>query len=294
MTWTNTPFVWPASLNTLADSTREHLNNTATSTTESGSRLAGIGHDFGASGSDVSALRMQISSLLQGDVSVLCVHPYQHGIGQGEPRALNLPAPNAVTALAKKLTDSRDSAAPGGNMAAVCGLVTAGDLGQFVNLLAAFNAVFPVPDVLMVERRARQQLQLETSKLLQPAPRIMPVWQQLTAGAFGCFTPAHELIGQQVATAEGAALDSTDPVAELQAVLADKTAHIEHTQTALTTLKETVQGSAGWWRYHEGDASTIASALPQGAPGYEWVFTVGVLFVGNPEAVQAIKELVGL
>ena len=103
---------------------------------------------------DVSALagmadelRGRLAGLMTGSVSVLCVHPWQQGVGDRKGDYAWLTPENALASLSARCVPAcLTGDAPQGGAALVL-VVTAPDLSAFMDALGAFNSVFPLREL---------------------------------------------------------------------------------------------------------------------------------------------------
>lgn len=92
----------------------------------------------------------------------MAVHPWDGGLGHATPDGQYLSPVNAVSALAKYLdnADGQD---------VIIMMICAADITTFADRLAALSAVFPLPTLNRVARRARTQITQATARMQIPA-----------------------------------------------------------------------------------------------------------------------------
>ena len=138
---------------------------------------------------DVSALagmadelRGRLAGLMTGSVSVLCVHPWQQGVGDRKGDYAWLTPENALASLSARCVPAcLTGDAPQGGTALVL-VVTAPDLSAFMYALGAFNGVFPLRELEQAGRRAAALATLELDKFVIPKAPCFPPWEWLTPG----------------------------------------------------------------------------------------------------------------
>ncbi|AZZ94674.1 hypothetical protein EUZ85_29775 [Hahella sp. KA22] len=244
--------------------------------------------------SEAAAAREAYQALMHYEGQILCVHPFQEGVADGSGLYRYLSAPNAAARLAAKLTDAQDAGRPLGQLDAVALLIVARDLAGFAERLAAFNAVFPAPELQLAQRRAAQLATLEQEKWLLPDAPLTPPWVARDGLQIPRLAQHGRAVGAQLATAQGYAAETPSPIAELQAVIERKRQHLQQLQSHYDQLKSQLTGQAGYALYAEGDASAVAAQLQAGAPGHEYVLTAGALFVADAGRLTFLKETFGL
>ena len=144
------------------------------------------------------ALRDKLSGLMTMQVSILCVHPWQQGIGDRKGEYAWLSPENALLSLSARCVPEcliGDAPQAGAALALV---VTAPDLAAFAKALAAFGDVFPLRELEQAKRRAEALATLEIDKFVVPPVPCYPPWEWLTPG-----TPE---IGAAIEQATGAVL----------------------------------------------------------------------------------------
>ncbi|WLQ14390.1 hypothetical protein O5O45_00380 [Hahella aquimaris] len=248
-----------------------------------------------AQASEAAAARDAYLALMRYEGQTLCVHPFQEGVGDGSGLYRYLSAPNAAARLAAKLTDAQDAGRPRGLLDAVAVLIVARDLAGFAERLAAFNAVFPTPELQLAQRRAAQLATLEQEKFILPDAPLTPPWTARDGIQVHHLAQHGRAVGAQLATAQGYASETPSPIAELQAVIARKRQRLKELQSHYDQLKGQLTGQAGYALYAQGDASAVAAQLQApGAPGHEYVLTAGALFVAGTGQLTFLKETFGL
>ncbi|ELC8786951.1 hypothetical protein RJV04_001235 [Salmonella enterica] len=92
----------------------------------------------------------------------MVVHPWDGTVGHTTPDGQYLSPVNAISALAKYLdsTDGQD---------VIIMMICAADITTFANKLASLSAVFPLPALNRVARRARTQITQVTARMQIPA-----------------------------------------------------------------------------------------------------------------------------
>lgn len=240
--------------------------------------------------------RQSLVNLLAFDGKLLVVHPWQHTVGQGEGNVRALSAINAIARLADKLTDQQDRNTPTGAMEAVAILVATASAKDLSSNLSALNAVFPVPELQFVQRRAEQLRDLEKTKWIQRTAPLSPFWKRRQLQQFPALSDSGRYLNQIVATADGYDTENTTPSAELSALIAKKKSYLQQLDSDYTTLQNQLSGSAGLALYVTGSTpATLAQALKTAAsPGHESTLSTAILFTGQQGQLTALKEIVGL
>lgn len=241
-----------------------------------------------------SALRDQLAALLQSGGTMLAVHPYIHPVGDRRGDYSYLTPSDCVAALASKLTDTEDLP-DSGNLAAVVVLIHALDHAAFAAALGAFNAVFPVTELQLAERRAAQLATLETDKgIITTAPKE-PRWVANAPHRHGTACRLDTSLGALLAQCEGYDSENTSPEAELAALLTERAAHVAALEAAWVAFCNGLQGGNALGSYCTGDAESIARQLvASGAPAAAYKLCAAVCWVGAPERVRLFKEVFGL
>jgi hypothetical protein len=246
---------------------------------------------------NVTALRTQLEALLQAGGRFVCVHPYVHPVGDRRGEYSYLTPSDCVAALADKIADPEDGAgdADAGNLAAVCVLLHAADHGPFAALLAAFNAVFPVTELQLAERRARQLITLEKDKrIIATAPKE-PRWVASAPHRHGALCGMDTALGALVAQSEAFAAENASAEAELSAIMQARAAHVAQLDAAWQALCSGLAGDAGLGWYLSGDAAGMARQLAAGGTPVSAYKLCGALcWVGAAERVAVFKEVFGL
>ncbi|MFV0348435.1 MAG: hypothetical protein ACK5JO_07585 [Halodesulfovibrio sp.] len=252
---------------------------------------------------NVAALRAQLEALLQAGGRFVCVHPYVHPVGDRRGEYSYLTPSDCVAALAGKIADPEDQPSEtggedgvdAGNLAAVCVLLHAADHGPFAALLAAFNAVFPVTELQLAERRARQLITLEKDKrIIATAPKE-PRWVASAPHRHGALCGMDSALGALVAQSEAFAAENASAEAELAALMQARVVHVAQLDAAWQALCSGLSGDAGLGWYLSGDAAGMARQLAAGGtPVSAYKLSAALCWVGAAERVAVFKEVFGL
>ena len=172
---------------------------------------------------DVSALagmadelRGRLAGLMTGSVSVLCVHPWQQGVGDRKGDYAWLTPENALVSLSARCVPAcLTGDAPQGGAALVL-VVTAPDLSAFMDALGAFNGVFPLRELEQAGRRAAALATLELDKFVIPKAPCFPPWEWLTPGTPSTGAAFEQVTGTVLARMEAAKAAATAPLDALK------------------------------------------------------------------------------
>lgn len=255
-------FTWPASLSDIAQEMAGCLTNASAELDSAGGRLsAAPGIDLvnnPVAGECVGAAASfnQLIDLLAGRVQVLCVHPWQQGIGQGENHYRYLSPANAVVHAAAKVSEIVDARRPRGALDALTIIITGKSFADFANALRAFNQLFPVPDLQLCERRAAQLATLENDKQILPDAMRNAYWRDRDKLTTGPLRQGLSVVGEACAHAMAYEVGGGDPDAELQALIQKK-------QTALQSSRDAVDELAAQFSGGSAKAVFLENQTPQ-------------------------------
>jgi hypothetical protein len=315
-------FTVPATAQTIRSNLSAVVTGVAGATAEGTGRLAAVTggavpqkSPLAGVAANVAALRAQLEALLQAGGRFVCVHPYVHPVGDRRGEYSYLTPSDCVAALAGKVADPEDQPsetgaedlpsetasedgagdADAGNLAAVCVLLHGADHGPFAELLAAFNAVFPVTELQLAERRARQLITLEKDKrIIATAPKE-PRWVASAPHRHGALCGMDLALGALVAQSEAFAAENASAEAELAALMQARAAHVAQLDAAWQALCSGLSGDAGLGWYLSGDAAGMARQLAAGGtPVSAYKLCAALCWVGAAERVAVFKEVFGL
>ncbi|MGP9420632.1 hypothetical protein ACT3RT_16750 [Ewingella sp. AOP9-I1-14] len=204
--------------------------------------------------------------------SVLPVHPWVYGVGQEAGEGSYLSPKNATHYLASKLTGDD------GEIAAVVFMVCATSQAEFMNNLAAFSSVLPLPVFSQVARRAQEAATLAITKMQIPgklAGGLPPAVPLSTA------TNRLAMNAQRIAEAKAEAATGAS-VGGLISALSD---FAKARSTALNGIGQALadlQGKAApaWVFSAKGTPAFIASEMQKNIPQQDAIFTLATLFTG--------------
>ena len=244
-----------------------------------------------AAAADVAALRSALDALMVAGGRMYCVHPYLHPVGDRRGDYAYLTPEDAVGRLAQLLMDP-EAPLPSGTLGAAVVLIYAQDHLSFSGQLNTFNAVFPVSELQLSQRRAEWLATLEGNKLICPPGRIWPEKTSLEPRRHGTVRKMDMTLGKLLAVVEGYAAEAADPEAELQALIAQKEAHRAEELQAWEDFSQELQGGAGQAVYVSGSARAIkAELLKSAVPDAVYKLCAAVCWVGDPDNLQVFREV---
>lgn len=243
-------FTWPASLSDIAQEMAGCLTNASAELDSAGGRLSAapgidrVNNSVAGECVGAAAGSNQLIDLLAGRVRVLCVHPWQQGIGQGENHYRYLSPANAVVHAAAKMTEAVDAHRPRAALDALTIIITGKSFADFATSLRAFNQLFPVPDLQLCERRATQLATLEQDKQLLPDAMRNAYWRDRNKITTGPLRSGLSAVGEVCAHAMAYEAGGGDPDAELQALIQKKHAALQTSRDAVDELAAHFSGGS--------------------------------------------------
>lgn len=214
--------------------------------------------------------------------SLLTVNPWTYGAGQVTPSGNYLSPENAIKFMAGKLKNA------GGAPGAVGFLITGTQGDRFLDELAAFSSLLPLPELQKTVRKAVAQAGLAATKMQLPGlqgigiPDAAPLSLNTTRAARN----AQRIQAAAQSAAGGMSFD--DIAAALQG-LDDAASQAQ--QAAEQALEELKGRRVDAWMFSdEGHPVSLANNLMNGIPEPDAIFTFGALFVGDVgELLRMVK-----
>lgn len=214
--------------------------------------------------------------------SLLTVNPWTYGAGQVTPSGNYLSPENAVKFLAGKLK------AAGGTPGAVGFLITATQSDRFLDDLAGFAALLPLPDLQKTARKAVAQAELAVSKMQLPGLQGVGLPDTAPLSLSTTRTAQNAQRIQVAAESAAAGLSFDDITSALQSLDEAASQAQQAAEQALTDLKG--RRVDAWMFTDEGHPSNIANNMLNGIPEPDAIFTLGALFVGDVgELLRMVK-----
>ncbi|MEH6649993.1 MAG: hypothetical protein V7707_08225 [Motiliproteus sp.] len=246
----------------------------------------------------IEAQRTALAALLNSGGQLLTLHPWTRGAADsgtglyGDAARGYLSPQQAVQALGDKLTDVMDSGKDGAGEILLV-MISGNNYGSWAQSLAALNAVLPLADLPLCQRRAEQLAALEDDKLQRLEAPNNPHWRQ--QGQPAAADQLRTTLGAVLARVEALANDS-DPLAELQGFLTRRGADLADRRQSWADLQVALAGGAGVvWSDTAANPQALAQALQQieppnpGAP-----LCALVAMTGPTGCFTFIKEVLGL
>lgn len=251
-----------------------------------------------ASGSaaTVAALRTAHTNLLAAAGHFVAIHPYIHPAGDRRGDYAYLTPRAGIDALAEKLADLNDLAAPAGEARDMVVVLLCGtDHGQFAKQLDAFCSVFPVTPLELAKRRATQLATLEEDKMLKTTGKMHPVLTAGTPRRHSALRSMDTTLGALLAIGEGADAENITPEAELQAVLDKVAAKAAAHETAWKTLAATFSGQHGHALFASGSLPALRNTLADcSVPSAVYKLTALACWVGKRDELVIFREVFGV
>ena len=250
---------------------------------------------------DVSALagmadelRGRLAGLMTDSVSVLCVHPWQQGVGDRKGDYAWLTPENALASLSARCVPAcLTGDAPQGGAALVL-VVTAPDLSAFMDALGAFNGVFPLRELEQAGRRAAALATLELDKFVIPKAPCFPPWEWLTPGTPSTGAAFEQVTGTVLARMEAAKAAATAPLDALKQAGERLQTQLGAAVKKIDALKQAMQGTNASWfgAYLSGDLGELSRDLSLIAPPANAAhkLTAALLFVGSAPQLAYFQE----
>ncbi|WP_419787302.1 hypothetical protein [Pseudodesulfovibrio sp.] len=301
MSWPSVSISLPASLQTVLDGLQGCRSSVPGELDNSLARLDAVKgsatiatNPAAATAANVTGLRASMNGLLQAGGRFVCVHPYIHPLGDRRGDYAYLTPQQAVDGMAAKLADPKDLQA-GSNLRGVFLLLRGVDNAGFAGTLAAFNAVFPITELQLAERRAGWLATLEPDKFVQATGPIHPAWTDQKAHRHPEAVALEKALGGLLGMAEGYDLENTRPEEELAAVIEKKRAHLQELETAWATITDALKSGQGLGLVLDGNVGSIHRQLRENLPPVEGYKLAAVCcWLGNAVDMTFFRELLGL
>lgn len=299
--FSNVQFNWPAALASVVSANDSALASATDELTAAAGRLSAapelavVGNPVAAGSAGSADVLLQLRSALLARVSVLVVHPWAQGVGQGDNHHRYLSPENAVIAAANKFGDTADTNKPGMVMDAIVVLLTGTGFNVFAQTLKQFNVVFPLPQTLMCERRARQLATVENDKQILPEAAINSPWLHRAIAGVGHSAKASAAVGELCSFAGGYEAGGNSPDDELAALIAKKTTAFTAAKNAINSIAATFTGGVGRGDFFANqNPQQIKNALLNTGVGHEEPLACCVVFSAAAGELKWVKEMLGL
>ena len=241
-------------------------------------------HPLAQAATALAELRTQLNSL-QVSGQIVCVTPYQYGVGLEEDGRHYLAPANAAKALAAKLTDRADAPLPSASGIAM--MLMAPTEQELAALLRPVLELIPIPGWCSVLRR----ISADNAIMTQPAAPALPHWP---SSAPVSMSPLRDYLREQgsaLAILESVASETTAPIERLRHLAAARVAALNAASEAIQRLKHLTSQASLWACELSGSPDAMASQIKASAPGdYSQVVTVGAVIISN-EPMVFWKEL---
>lgn len=231
--------------------------------------------DLAGQADQVADLRVELDKLTTAGQQI-AVHNWTFGAGKEEESGVYLSPPNAVKRLVEKLRDGADLRMGAGGEA-VCLLVCAGQIGDFISKLTKVCDTLPAPGFTQALNTARAHAGKESQKMQRPGALTYPAWPES-----GDLIEKNHRESRRLLLSEMAMLAAhktrapVDTLAELvrlrEKAVSDLAAEFGRLDTAAAQV---------WsWTGSGGGASLAAALESSSPPDHSFIFTVAVLFTG--------------
>lgn len=195
----------------------------------------------------MAAARQAATAAVESPANFMAITPFQYGIGIRKGEYAYLTSEQALAALVGRMGDAWAKADTSEELAIVALVVSSVSHAAMSLALAAFNQVFPIPQLEKICRRASALATLETDKFLIPNGPGYPAWGQTTPRQTVRGQEVAKALGGLLAACEGAGMATASP-AEKLAVFAQKQAQkLADKAASLQTLSKSMKGGNDAW-----------------------------------------------
>ncbi|HGW6552277.1 TPA: hypothetical protein ACNHS8_002588 [Escherichia coli] len=223
----------------------------------------------------VADLRVELDKLTTNGQQI-AVHNWTFGAGKEEESGTYLSPPNAVKRLAEKLRDGADLRMGAGGDA-VCLLVCAGQIGDFISKLTKVCDTLPAPGFTQALNTARAHAGKESQKMQRPGALTYPAWPESGDLIEKNHRESRRLLLSEMAML--AAYKTRAPVDTLAELVKLREKAVSDLAGDFDKLNETAAQVWSW--KGSGGGASLASALESSSPpGHSFIFTAVVLFTG--------------
>ncbi|HAS87819.1 MAG TPA: hypothetical protein DCS48_00690 [Desulfovibrio sp.] len=243
---------------------------------------------------NASDLISRLNSLLAISADFICIHPYVHPVGDKRGDYAYLSPSSCRDAMLTKLADPYEKL-PEGQCGVVFLQLTGYDHADMAKKLAAFNTVFPVVSLQLVQRRAADLAVLETEKYVFGNGFISPKFQKLDERQHKKNRDMDAAMASMLAISHGYDTQNKRPETRLQEVMEKKKNQVAEAAASWTELAGTFAGGSGQAAYLAGTVGQIRNdfsklAITDGAH----VLSVICCWIGQPEELAIFKEVLGI
>lgn len=286
MTWQPASFTWPNSAEQMQRSAESVLSQVSNQADQSVGRLQAlkgrVAFSRHALSSDAEALldlRRQLDDLLMFG-QVLCVYPYQHGVGSQSEHGHYLSPDEAITVLQTKLKDTADKYHPKGDLHVLGWMLAENTLGSFAQATNNLYQVVNVPELGLLSRRVNKEQSLQADKMTKPDTIVQPRFKPSAHINPEPVRLVERWQGAQIAQLESLAGDRQTPVDKLASLAVKRSAMLDTWSQNINELK---QSGINLHKFEaSGRADVIAAKLQKAKPpnrGHGYTFAC--LFISN-------------
>lgn len=221
------------------------------------------------------------------------IHPWLEGVGQGNGHYRYLAPANAIQALARKLSDARDSfGSVNTPKDALVVLITGGSYRELSLQLSAFSLLYDLTDLRMLANRCKALADLENTKQQLPGPLSNIHWRAATALTSPSLKKVVKSLDHAIGHLDGQRQKNQSPDDELAALAEKKAAAISQAlQDAQGRLK-TLVGAVGQSLFFSNKPlTTIKRSLLDSGSSFASPLCVCLGFFGEAGTLKPLKEL---
>jgi hypothetical protein len=299
MAWFNISFTLPDSISGIAVDANAVIDDIAADSTSASGRLTAAEkpvYTKNALATAAGTIVHSVNDIVQQDIAIVYVHPWVNGLYQQGPIRGFISARNAVKACANKLPDRFDNQAFTEDIEVLVLVFSAGNYSLLAEALAAFNTVFYLPEMAMLERRCLQLVDHEKTRMEVPEPAIYPFYSQRSTQQFQAIKSASDLLHGHMAMVDAYADQNTNPDVELQDFITEKDAYVTELQDSYVAFSATFSGGAGSALFLPANSAFNQGQLlrQQADTLPEKPLAVALMMTGPENALALIKSVVGL
>ena len=234
-----------------------------------------------------------LDNLSCAQCNALVIHPYIYKRSDTQRDFLHneMTPSTAIALVIDKLNDAHDVLVPELDEA-ICVFILGRHEKEFAENLNQFNAICPLEDLQMVERRANQLAVLESTKVDNKHKLISPYFQTRKNNSFVAIATGANSALELASLSSAYDVENTSPLDRLGALGEEKKAFMAQQETDFNALKASFSEGVGKAAYFESFTKTTLKNSDY--PSDDHALTACVLFTGSASALLPLKELFSL
>lgn len=222
----------------------------------------------------------------------IIIHPFGREFRPGTEDIL--PFPEAAAAAAERIGAIDAGGFANGEIEAMAIAVAQTSMTGLAESLSGITAVFPIPALQQLQRRAQATADNEASKWTRPTANKAPDGAPMPLDRLPAMAAMGAALRERWALSDGYSMQNRSPADRLAEMAQRKTDRIAKLAQQYDDLIAAFSGGSGFMRHMSGTPEKVAWEIAHNTLGKKYTLTVLAVFTGAQGEMTALTEILGI